>query len=330
VSALSALTVYFGERDRVGSRLRADALMQACEDRSVRWSVLLRGAEGFGAKHAQRTDRLLTLSEDLPMVLVAIDEPAVAVELAADLRAIGTGGLATIEQMTPVGARPRGASKAGSGAARVSVIVGRRERVNGGFAHELVVEQMRAAGMHSATALLGVDGTVAGERTRARFFARNSQVPMMILGVGERATAESAVEQVAQRLPSAPITLQEAHICERSGGGFPVGEVAGGGELCRLSVYAGEDLRHGDRTLHEAIVRALRRAGAPGASTLRGQWGYDGPGTPSGERIAALGRHAPMITSVIDTPEASAGWLAVLHEMAGPGALITSEQVHGA
>ena len=32
-------------------------------------SLVLRGAEGFGAKHHLRTDRLLTLSEDLPLVV---------------------------------------------------------------------------------------------------------------------------------------------------------------------------------------------------------------------------------------------------------------------
>lgn len=33
----------------------------------------MRGVEGFGVKHHLRTDRLLTLSEDLPLVSVAVD-----------------------------------------------------------------------------------------------------------------------------------------------------------------------------------------------------------------------------------------------------------------
>ena len=37
---------------------------------------MLRGAEGFGLKHHLRTDRLLTLSEDLPLVSVAVDTRA--------------------------------------------------------------------------------------------------------------------------------------------------------------------------------------------------------------------------------------------------------------
>ena len=72
---------------------------------------------------------------------------------------------------------------------------------------------------------------------------------------------------------------------------------------------------------------ACALAGAAGVSTLRGQWGYDGEGSPGGERIAALGRHAPMITMVVDEPQASARWLEMLEEMAGEGALVTSEEI---
>ena len=39
-------------------------------------SILLRGVEGFGARHRLRTDRSLTLSEDLPLVAVAVDTRA--------------------------------------------------------------------------------------------------------------------------------------------------------------------------------------------------------------------------------------------------------------
>ena len=40
-------------------------------------SVLLRGTSGFGRLHHLHTDRLLTLSEDLPVVSIAVDDGAV-------------------------------------------------------------------------------------------------------------------------------------------------------------------------------------------------------------------------------------------------------------
>jgi len=67
------LTTYFGERDRRDRELVADALLDLYGREAIETSVLLRGVEGFGIKHHLRTDRLLSLSEDLPLVSVAVD-----------------------------------------------------------------------------------------------------------------------------------------------------------------------------------------------------------------------------------------------------------------
>ena len=68
------LTAYFGERGRAEGRFLADVILDRCGEREIATSVLMRGIEGFGFKHHLRTDRLLTLSEDLPLVAVAVDE----------------------------------------------------------------------------------------------------------------------------------------------------------------------------------------------------------------------------------------------------------------
>ena len=70
------LTSYFGERHEAAGRFAADALLDLYGRHEVATSILLRGAEGFGARHQLRTDRSLTLSEDLPLVAVAVDTRA--------------------------------------------------------------------------------------------------------------------------------------------------------------------------------------------------------------------------------------------------------------
>ena len=70
------LTTYFGERDRFGGGFAADALTAAYARHDLAVSLLMRGVEGFGARQHLRTDRLLTLSEDLPLVSVAVDARA--------------------------------------------------------------------------------------------------------------------------------------------------------------------------------------------------------------------------------------------------------------
>ena len=71
---LRELRFYFGERDRAGDRPLDVAVMEACERAGVRAAVLLRGIAGFGAGARVRSDRLLTLSEDAPLVVVAVGD----------------------------------------------------------------------------------------------------------------------------------------------------------------------------------------------------------------------------------------------------------------
>ena len=61
------LTTYFGERQRSGGAFVADALLELYGRHEIAASILLRGTEGFGLKHHLRTDRSLSLSEDLPL-----------------------------------------------------------------------------------------------------------------------------------------------------------------------------------------------------------------------------------------------------------------------
>ena len=93
------LTSYFGERRRVaGNGFAADALLDLYGRHEVATSILLRGAEGFGAKRHPRTDRSLTLSEDLPLTAVAVDTRT-RIEPLVDATARITGtGLVTLER----------------------------------------------------------------------------------------------------------------------------------------------------------------------------------------------------------------------------------------
>ena len=67
------LTTYFGERDRTEHGLLADELLEIYGRYELQGSILLRGVEGFGRLAHLHTDRLLSLSEDLPVVSVAVD-----------------------------------------------------------------------------------------------------------------------------------------------------------------------------------------------------------------------------------------------------------------
>ena len=79
-------------------------------------------------------------------------------------------------------------------------------------------------------------------------------------------------------------------------------------------VYAGEQARHGRHPLYVELIRRLRTAGAAGATALRGVWGYHGDHAPHGDRFWSLRRHVPVLTVIVDTPERTRQWFAVVDE----------------
>jgi PII-like signaling protein len=92
-------------------------------------------------------------------------------------------------------------------------------------------------------------------------------------------------------------------------------------------VYASEQTRYQHQQLHSALIRRLRREGAAGATSLRGQWGYHGEHQPHGERFWSMRRHVPVLTVLLDTPANMRRWFEIVDEMTCETGLVTSEVV---
>jgi PII-like signaling protein len=320
------LTTYFGERDRAGRAFLADALVELYARHELRASLVLRGVAGFGVKHHLHTDRLLTLSEDLPMVSVAVDERARIETALGDVVALSGDGLITLERTSALPARADDATK-------LTVYVGRGERAGGQPAHLAIVDLLHRHGVAGATVLLGVDGTVQGVRQRARFFAANVEVPLMIIAIGDGEPIAAALAELRTMFSDPLFTLERVRVCKRDGRALAqphslaATDPSGLAIWQKLMVYCGEQSRHGDEPLYAALIRALRGAGAAGATALRGIWGYHGDHAPHGDRLWQLRRRVPVVTVIVDTPERIRHWFAIVHELTDETGLVTSEQV---
>jgi PII-like signaling protein len=325
------LTTYFGERARGGRRLLAEELLDMQARHAIRLGVLLRGIQGFGAKHHLRTDRLLTLSEDLPLVSMAIDTRERIEALRGDLAAHGGEGLATMERAVVLDASMRVSQHLAGSELKLTVCLGRHERIAGEPAFAAVCSVLRDAGVSGATVLLGVDGTIRGVRRRARFFASNRGVPLLVLSVGAAEPIGRAAQALAQMLPSPLLTVERVQVCKRDGellqapGGQPA--AVGEDERRKLTVVTSEAARHEGRPVYLELVRRLRAEGAAGATALRGIWGFHGEHTPHGDRLLSLRRHVPVVTEVIDTPARVAALFGIVDELTRERGLVTSEWV---
>jgi PII-like signaling protein len=300
VSGALKLSVYFGERDRVGGRFLSDALLDLFGSRGLAASLLLRGTAGFGAKHHLRTDRVLSLSEDLPLVAVAVDEAERIRAALPAVTALAGDGLVTLE-------------RASFGAAAGEDVKLTLYASRGGPYREAVATLQRH-GVAGATVLDGVDGTLRGERRRARLFGRNAGVPLMVVAVG-------ATPDLPELLPGAIVTRERVRVLRRDGERLadPHTPEEAGEMWQQLTLYGHEHA--------EPAVVALRRAGARGVTVLRGSWGYHGDHRPHGDRLRALRRDVPVVVVAVDAPERAARWFAEFDRLTRHSGLVTSELV---
>ena len=329
------LTTYFAEHDKTGRRFLADALLDCYARHQFATSVLLRGTEGFGSRQHLQTQRLLTLSEDLPMVTVAVDTRQRIEQALAEVAALTSHGLITLERarlLTGAVDEVRLAEGLAE-QAKLTVYVGRGERVGGQPAFVAIVDLLHRHGVDGATVLLGVDGTAHGIRERAHFVRRNTSVPLMIISVGAGAAIAAALPDLGAMLDRPLLTLERIWVCKRDGQLLadpePVPEVdaAGPGVWQKLMVYAGEEAQHHGHPLYVQLARRLLQAGAAGATALRGIWGYHGDHAPHGDRLLSLRRRVPVLTVVVDTPARIRQWFGIVDELTDETGLVTCEMV---
>jgi PII-like signaling protein len=291
VTEYQKLTTYFGERQRSGGAFVADALLELYGRHEIAASILLRGTEGFGLKHHLRTDRSLSLSEDLPLVAVAVDTRPRIEAVLGPVLALSRTGLVTVP------------------------------------AFVAVCDLLHRRGIDGATALLGVDGTAHGRRQRAAFFSRNAEVPMMIIAVGAGEQISRVLPELGALLRRPLLTLERVRVCKRDGRSLAGPGEDRPSQWQKLMVYTSEVVRHQGQPVHRAIVRRLRSAGLSGATTLRGIWGFHGDHAPHGDRLLQLGRHVPAVTVVIDTPGRIARGYAIIDELTSERGLVTCETI---
>src|SRR6185437_10544260 len=327
------LTSYFGERHRAGGAFTADALIEEYGRHEIAASILLRGAEGFGLKHHLRTDQSLTLSEDLPLVAVAVDSRTRIEAVLDRTLELNRPGLVTLERARLLTGKilPVTLPEDLHEATKLTVYLGRQERAYRTPAFIAVCDLLHRRGVDGATALLGVDGTARGQRERASFFSRNAEVPMMVTAVGSGERISRVLPELGGLLARPLLTLERVRVCKRDGQllarpeALPGTDEQGMALWQKLMVYTSEAAQHDGQPIHRALVARLRAAGLSGATTVRGIWGFHGDHAPHGDRIFQFGRHVPVVTIVIDTPERITAAFPVIDELTREGGLVTSE-----
>lgn len=330
------LTAYFDERQRSGGRFLTDAMLDLYERRGIAASVVLRGIGGFGLRHHLRSDQSLSLSEDPPVAVTAVDTAAAVEGLLEPLHALPKRALVTLERARLV------RDEIGVGelveqlhqTTKLTIYLGRKERIHGLPGYLALCDLLYRHGLDGASVFLGVDGTAHGRRERARFFGRNADVPVMVIAVGGADRIAEVLPQLLGLLRRPLITIERIRVCKRNGElierphPLPGADEHGLALWQKLTVYTSEADRHDGVPVHRALIHRLRQhQSLSGATILRAVWGFHGSQQPGGDRLLALTRRVPVATVIIDAPQHIAESFGVIDELTQDHGMVTSEVV---
>jgi PII-like signaling protein len=96
------LTIISGERDEVGHRPRYTEIVHRAHAAGLAGASVLRGIEGFGVSGQVHTNRLLSLSEDLPVVVMIVDDVDRIEAFLPELDGLVTEGMVVVDDVRVV------------------------------------------------------------------------------------------------------------------------------------------------------------------------------------------------------------------------------------
>ncbi|WP_043502174.1 DUF190 domain-containing protein [Georgenia sp. SUBG003] len=96
------LTVLVGESDQWHHRPVYAEIVRRARDAGLAGASVFRGLEGFGRFHKIHTSRILSLSEDLPLSVVVIDEEDKIRAFLPSLDEVVTEGVAVVDEVEVV------------------------------------------------------------------------------------------------------------------------------------------------------------------------------------------------------------------------------------
>ena len=97
--------IYLGESDTLQGRPLYQAIVERLRERGLAGATVLRGIEGFGAKQHLHSTRILSLSEDLPILVEAVDTEEKIRAVLPELDEMLSDGLITLEKVDVISYR---------------------------------------------------------------------------------------------------------------------------------------------------------------------------------------------------------------------------------
>jgi PII-like signaling protein len=168
------VSIYVGQDHQYHGESVYAAILEFLFYHKVAGASVTRGIAGFGADHHMHTDRILVLTENLPMKVEFIETPEKVEELLPKLHEMVGTGLIEIQDTTIV--KPSESSKQAArqestpplkraGKAKLMrIFIGENDKWNGKPLHKALIECMRTNDIAGVTVYQGILGYGANRR----------------------------------------------------------------------------------------------------------------------------------------------------------------------
>jgi PII-like signaling protein len=100
------LVIYVGDADHQGGKPLSRAIVELLRAEGFAGATVLHGIEGYGATRRIHTAKILDLSQDLPVVIVAIDRDEKIQAILPQIETLVTNGLVPLEKVRVALSRP--------------------------------------------------------------------------------------------------------------------------------------------------------------------------------------------------------------------------------
>lgn len=100
------MRIFIGESDRWQKKPLHEALIDLFRQEGFAGATVMKGVAGFGAQSVLHTDRLLTLSSDLPLVVEVVESEEKIQGILPRLDEMLQGGMVTLEKARVIHYRP--------------------------------------------------------------------------------------------------------------------------------------------------------------------------------------------------------------------------------
>jgi PII-like signaling protein len=196
------VTIYVGQDHQYHGESVYAAILEFLFYHKVSGASVTRGIAGFGADHQMHTDRVLALTENLPMKVEFIDTPEKVEQLLPKLHEMAGTGLIEVQDTTvvkPSGTAQQAASqevtpslKREGKAKLMRIFIGENDKWNGKPLYRALVESMRTNDIAGVTVYQGILGYGANRRIHkdtALNLSHDRPVMMTVVDTEERLRA---------------------------------------------------------------------------------------------------------------------------------------------